>query len=714
MKLIPEAMAQTEQAPTSNAPPPAPSAAPPAPAPSATPAPVGSKGAPTATTGQPNPEAPPVTLPDLIAQIVPVLVVIGIVYLIVLRPQQRAQKEKVKQLGNVRRGDIVVTSSGLIGKVTKSVDDAEFEIEIAPNVRSRMLRSAIVEVRSKGEPVKDQAPSAKSGRRGDPAPSLRVQNPDSTAIGQAMLRFAKWKIVAILAMTFSAMLVVAPSLLTPSNYEALAARLPDWARPATIVLGLDLQGGSNVMLEVDKPSVLHTLAMNLRDDARRILREEKVATTGGIGQQTRGVQMRIPDAADRAKVIPKLKALAQGYTNRLGAGSPPLEVDDDGDGLVRVVVTDTGLTEKVRRAVDQSIEVIRRRIDALGTREPSIQRQGDDRIIVQVPGLQDPEQLKTILGQTAKLEFRLVAEPGQSPAETEELEQTDQSGKMSIEKQVMVQGEDLTDAQPGFDQRGGEPVVNFRFNIRGAQKFGEVTSKNVGRLFAIVLDNKVISAPRILTPITGGSGQISGHFTVEQANNLSILLRAGALPAKLNIVEERTVGPGLGQDSIDAGKRAAYVGAALVVFYMLITYGVFGIFANLALFVHVVFIFAGLVLLGSTLTLPGIAGIVLTIGMAVDSNVLIYERIREEQHAGRSILASLDAGFNRAFATIVDSNVTMFVAAAILYFLGAGPVRGFAVSLALGILTSIVTAVTMTRMMIAVWYHRARPTRLPI
>jgi preprotein translocase subunit SecD len=529
-----------------------------------------------------------------------------------------------------------------------------------------------------------------------------------------MLRFAKWKIVAILAMTFSAMLVVAPSLLSPSNYEALAARLPEWARPATIVLGLDLQGGSNVMLEVDKPSVLHTLAMNLRDDARRILREEKVATTGGIGQQARGVQMRIPDAADRAKVIPKLKALAQGYTNRLGAGSPPLEVDDDGDGLVRVVVTDTGLTEKVRRAVDQSIEVIRRRIDALGTREPSIQRQGDDRIIVQVPGLQDPEQLKTILGQTAKLEFRLVAEPGQSPAETEELEQTDQSGKMSIEKQVMVQGEDLTDAQPGFDQRGGEPVVNFRFNIRGAQKFGEVTSKNVGRLFAIVLDNKVISAPRILTPITGGSGQISGHFTVEQANNLSILLRAGALPAKLNIVEERTVGPGLGQDSIDAGKRAAYVGAALVVFYMLITYGVFGIFANLALFVHVVFIFAGLVLLGSTLTLPGIAGIVLTIGMAVDSNVLIYERIREEQHAGRSILASLDAGFNRAFATIVDSNVTMFVAAAILYFLGAGPVRGFAVSLALGILTSIVTAVTMTRMMIAVWYHRARPTRLPI
>ena len=241
-----------------------------------------------------------------------------------------------------------------------------------------------------------------------------------------------------------------------------------------------------------------------------------------------------------------------------------------------------------------------------------------------------------------------------------------------------------------------------------------MTSENVGKLFAIILDGKVISAPRILSPITGGSGQISGRFTVEAANNLAILLRAGALPAKLTIVEERTVGPGLGQDSIDAGKRAAYVGAALVAFYMLITYGIFGAFANIALAVHVSFIFASLVLLGATLTLPGIAGIVLTIGMAVDSNVLIYERIREEAHMGRSIISALDAGFKRAFATIVDSNVTMFVAAAILYFLGTGPVRGFAVSLALGILTSIVTAVTMTRMMIALWYRYQRPTRLPI
>src|SRR5512137_2868111 len=358
-----------------------------------------------------------------------------------------------------------------------------------------------------------------------------------------MLRFSTWKFLAIVAMTLAAVLVVAPSMLSPSNYQALASRLPSWLTPPTIVLGLDLQGGSHVMLEVDQADLVSTQVKNLRDDVRRILREEKVAMTGGIGATTRGVQLRVPDAADREKILPKLRLLRSGYSANIG-GQAPLEVEATPEGVIRLTVTDAGIRDKSRKAVEQSIEVIRRRVDALGTREPSIQRQGDDRVLVQVPGLQDPQTLKEILGQTAKLEFRLVAEPGQNPAETEELEQVDQEGKLPIEKQVMVQGEDLTDAQPGFDQqRSGEPVVNFRFNIRGAQKFGDVTSKNVGRLFAIVLDNKVISAPRILTPITGGSGQISGRFTVEQANNLAILLRAGALPAKLNIVEERTVGP---------------------------------------------------------------------------------------------------------------------------------------------------------------------------
>jgi preprotein translocase subunit SecD len=531
-----------------------------------------------------------------------------------------------------------------------------------------------------------------------------------------MLRFPAWKITSILAMTAFALLLIVPSLLSPHHREALIAHLPKWVPARAIVLGLDLQGGSHVLLEVDSNSVVKTLVDNLRDSVRRVLREEKVAITGGIGVLPRGVQLRIPDPAERARVMPKLQQLAttfgRGITDR--ASAPAFDVTENDNGLIQFTVTEAGIDSKVRRAVEQSIEVLRRRVDALGTTEPTIQRQGNDRIVVEVPGLQDTSKLKEILGTTAKLEFRLVAEPGADPAETELLDQVDQPGKLPVEKRVMVQGEDLTDAQPGFDSRTQEPIVNFRFNIRGGQRFGEVTSENVGKLFAIVLDGKVISAPRILSPITGGSGQISGHFTVESANNLSILLRAGALPAKLTIVEERTVGPGLGQDSIDAGKRAAYVGAALVAFYMLITYGIFGVFANIALAVHVSFIFAGLVLLGATLTLPGIAGIVLTIGMAVDANVLIYERIREEAHLGRSIISALDAGFKRAFATIVDSNVTMFVAAAILYFLGSGPVRGFAVSMALGILTSIVTAVTMTRMMIALWYRYKRPVKLPI
>jgi SecD/SecF fusion protein len=530
-----------------------------------------------------------------------------------------------------------------------------------------------------------------------------------------MLRYATWKVAAIIGMTLIALLVIVPSMLSPATRQSLSARMP-WLPMRTIVLGLDLQGGSHVLLEVDQSSVMKTQVDNLRDDARRILREERVPITGGIGTQARGVQFRVANPDDRAKILPRIRQLQQQTGNALlgGGGAGSLNVNESPDGLIQVTLTDAGTADKVRRAVEQSIEVLRRRVDALGTTEPNIQRQGADRILVQVPGLQDPEKLKDILGTTAKLEFRLVGEPGANPADVEQLDQTDQPGKLPVEKQVMVQGEDLTDAQPGFDQRTSEPVVNFRFNIRGGQKFADVTTKNVGKPFAIVLDNKVISAPRILTPITGGSGQISGRFTIEQATNLSILLRAGALPAKLNIVEERTVGPGLGEDSIKAGERAAYVGAALVVAYMLLTYGIFGVFANLALFVHIAFIFAALVLLGATLTLPGIAGIVLTIGMAVDSNVLIYERIREESHMGRSIISALDAGFKRAFATIVDSNVTMFVAAAILYFLGSGPVRGFAVSLALGILTTIITAVTMTRMMIAVWYRYARPTRLPI
>ena len=531
-----------------------------------------------------------------------------------------------------------------------------------------------------------------------------------------MFRFPRWKIASIIAMSVAAFLIIVPSFLSKEGFEKARQYLPRWLPFEQIVLGLDLQGGAHILLEVDQNDIVRTQVGNLRDDVRRILREENVRSlTGGIGAQARAVQFRIADANDRNRIMPKLRQLgAVGITALGNIGNPAIDLTVSDDGLFRMSVTDSGLIDKTRRSVDQAIEVIRRRVDALGTTEPNIQRQGNDRVLVQVPGLQDTARLKDILGQTAKLEFRLVADAGYNPADVDLLPQVDQPGQLPVEKQVMVQGEDLTDAQPGFDQRTAEPVVNFRFNIRGGQRFGEVTAASVGKPFAIVLDNKVISAPRILGPITGGSGQISGRFTVEQANNLAILLRAGALPAKMNIVEERTVGPGLGQDSIEAGKRAAYVAAGLVLVYMLTTYGVFGIFANVALAIHIAMIFASLILLQATLTLPGIAGIVLTIGMAVDSNVLIYERIREEARAGRTVISALDAGFTRAFATIIDSQSTMMVAAVILYFLGSGPVRGFAVSLGLGILTSIVTAVTMTRMMIALWYRWRRPATLPI
>jgi len=531
-----------------------------------------------------------------------------------------------------------------------------------------------------------------------------------------MFRFSRWKVTSIIAMSLLAVLIILPSFLSKERFEPVRKALPKWIPFEQVVLGLDLQGGAHIMLEVDQGDVLRTLISNLRDDIRRILREENVRSlTGGYGVQGRTIQFRVAEARDRERILPKLRQMGASAPTAMGtAGIPNIEVNVNDDGLIRMTITDAGMNDKIRRAVEQAIEVIRRRVDALGTTEPNIQRQGLDRVLVQVPGLQDTNRLKEILGTTAKLEFRLVADAGYNPADVDMLPQSDQPGTLPVEKQVMVQGEDLIDAQPGFDQRTSEPVVNFKFNIRGGQRFGEVTSANVGKPFAIVLDNKVISAPRILSPITGGSGQISGRFTVEQANNLSVLLRAGALPAKMNIVEERTVGPGLGQDSIEAGKLAAYVAAVLVFAYMLTTYGVFGMFANIALALHIAMIFAGLVLLQATLTLPGIAGIVLTIGMAVDANVLIYERIREEFRGGRSLISSLDAGFNRAFATIIDSQSTMMVAAVILYFMGSGPVRGFAVSLGLGILTTVVTAVTMTRMMIALWYRMRKPSSLPI
>ena len=529
-----------------------------------------------------------------------------------------------------------------------------------------------------------------------------------------MLRFAPWKLASVIALVVAAILLIIPSFFPANMVDALAARLPSFIPVRQIVLGLDLQGGAHMLMQVDQASVVKSQVDALRDDVRQKMREGKLALSGGIATQPRGVLVRITDPTERGRAYDLLQSLSQPIGGPLAGGNGRTLDVSQSDAGVQLTLTDAAIAEKVRRAVTQSIEVLNRRVNAMGTKETMIQRQGENRVLVQVPGLQDTTKLKEIIGQTAKLEFRLVADPGDPPNEVEELPMQKGGGTLKVQKRVMVDGADLTDAQQSFDQQTGEPDVTFRFNLRGGQKFGLVTTENVGRPFAIVLDGKVISAPVIRSPITGGTGVITGNFTVDEANNLAILLRAGALPAKLTVVEERTVGPGLGQDSIDAGKHAAYVGGILVIIYMIATYGIFGVFADLALAVHILLIFASMALLGATLTLPGIAGIVFTIGMAVNSNVLIYERIREEAHMGRSVLSSLDAGFKRAFATIVDSNVTMFVAALILYLFGSGAVRGFAVSLGLGIITSIVTAVTMTRMMIALWYRQTRPTRIPI
>jgi len=530
-----------------------------------------------------------------------------------------------------------------------------------------------------------------------------------------MLRFSTTKVVAIIATVVIGFVLAVPSLLTPEQRRAMQTGLPSWlpswiVPTKAMVLGLDLQGGSHVLLEVDIPDLVRTQATQLRDDVRRVFREARVAPQGGIQLLPRGVQVRVADPADQDKVVPRLRELSQPISNPIlgQTGNRDIEVSQSPDGLVQLTVTDAGINERVRRAVEQAIEVLRRRVDALGTTEPNIQRQGGDRILVQVPGLQDPQRLKEILGKTAKLEFRLVSD--QAAGDVDLLPSRDVGGqRIPVERRIIVEGGDLIDAQPAFDQRTNEPIVNFRFNIRGAQRFGQATTENVGRPLAIVLDNEVISAPRIQTAITGGAGQISGRFTVQQANDLAVLLRAGALPAKLTIIEERTVGPGLGEDSIAAGKLALGIGSVLVAAFMIGTYGFMGLVAVVAVVINVGLIFGVLSALGATLTLPGIAGILLTIGMAVDSNVLIYERVREEARLGRSAALSLDQGFGRALGTILDANFTTLLAGAILFFLGTGPVRGFAVTLSVGIITTVFTAYTVTRLLIAGWFRYTRP-----
>jgi preprotein translocase subunit SecD len=532
-----------------------------------------------------------------------------------------------------------------------------------------------------------------------------------------MLYFTRWKALAVILTALLVCLCAVPNFFPESTVKTW----PKWAQ-RHVVLGLDLQGGSHILLEVDSNSVKKDKLDQVRDDVRRVLRDAKIGYTG-LAVRNDNVEVRVKDT-DLANALAKLRELSQPLGGLLGSsGQRSVEVSDAGGGLIRLTVPPAAITERIRQSVEQSIQIVERRINELGTVEPLIQRQGIDRILVQVPGLQDPTRLKELLGKTAKLDFRMVdstvppdqATQGRVPPDSDLL-MSASSPKVPyvIKKQVLVSGGDLTDAQPGFDQRSGEPIVSFRFNTSGARKFAQATLENVGQPFAIVLDNEVISAPVIREPITGGSGQISGSFTVQGANDLAILLRAGALPAPLTIIEERTVGPGLGQDSIAAGELASYVGSVLVIVFMLLTYRLFGFFANVAVAINVAMIFGILSLLNATLTLPGIAGIVLTVGIAVDSNVLIYERIREELRAGRTAISAIDAGFTRALATILDSNITTFIAAAVLFYIGTGPVRGFAVTLGIGIVTTVFTAFTVTRLIVAAWVAWKRPKTVPI
>jgi preprotein translocase subunit SecD len=534
-----------------------------------------------------------------------------------------------------------------------------------------------------------------------------------------MLYFTRWKATAIMLTAFVVCLFAVPNFLP----EKMVQSWPKWAQ-RHVVLGLDLQGGSHILLEVDTNAVRKEKLEALRDDVRRVLRDARVGYTGLVVRGN-SVEVRIREGSNFDQAVDKLRELSQPIGGILGAssGQRTLDITTEGGSLVRLTLTDPAITERIRQSVEQSIQIIERRVNELGTVEPLIQRQGIDRILVQVPGLQDPTRLKELLGKTAKLDFRMVdvslpaeqAAQGRIPPDSEILySSTQPRTPYLVEKRILVSGGDLTDAQPGFDQRTNEPIVSFRFNTSGARKFAQVTQENVGKPFAIILDNQVISAPVIREPILGGSGQISGSFTVESANDLAILLRAGALPAPLTIIEERTVGPGLGQDSIAKGKTSSYVGAAMVIAFMMVTYGLFGLFANIAVAINVAMIFGILSMLNATLTLPGIAGIVLTVGIAVDSNVLIYERIREEVRAGRTPINAIDAGFSRALATILDSNITTFIAAAVLFYIGTGPVRGFAVTLGIGIITTVFTAFTLTRLIVAYWVRWRRPQRVPI
>ena len=474
-------------------------------------------------------------------------------------------------------------------------------------------------------------------------------------------------------------------------------KLPSFMPSKTVKLGLDLQGGAHLLLQVDEKSVMKEFYDGLGDTVRAKLRSEKIGYKK-ISSDSNNLSVTISNESQ----IEKARKVTKSIVKHLSIA--------DNKNVITYKLNDFGINNKLLDIVEQTIEVIRRRVDATGTQEPLIQRQGNNRIVVQLPGVENPNEIKSLLGRTAKLSFHLEDSTGLKSPST--IRTIDEDGNILIlKRRAYLTGKNLLDAQPSYNNN--LPVVSFRFDSSGARKFGRLTSLNVGKRIVIMLDGKVISSPVVNEPILGGSGVISGNFSIEEVNELSILLRAGALPAPLSVVEERTVGPGLGADSIASGKMASVLGLLFVVLFMFFAYRLFGLYANIALAINMVLILSVLTILQATLTLPGIAGIVLTIGMAVDANVLIFERIREEYNCGAKLHVALEKGFNSAFTTILDANITGLIAGVILYIFGTGPIQGFAVTLSIGIVTSMFSAIMITRWILISWVIRKNPTELP-
>jgi len=553
------------------------------------------------------------------------------------------------------------------------------------------------------------------------------------------VHFSRWKTIAIFVVVALAALFSLPNVLTPDQQRALA---PYGIRPMT--LGLDLQGGVNVLLEVDRKDMTAQLQQQLASDVRSVLRDAKIGY-GGIQRVGTGVTVKITKPEDFERAKTSLSGLLQPLQGNLltGGATVNLYALTEEQGSFTFAVRDDGLNTRIGSAIRQSLTIFAKRINGLGTTEPVIQQQGTDRIVIQYPGLKDTKQLLDIISGTGKLSFQIVCEDQPTaanqnpPQDCVGYPNKDDFDRLLAEKKAAnsaaaptedeirklpqmwvqtgtratVDGADLTDAQPSFDQNN-RPVVTFRFNQKGAVRFGKLTAENVNKPFAIVLDGVVQSAPVINEPILGGSGQISGNFTVEETGNLSIILRSGALPARFVVAEERTVGPSLGTESVKAGFIACMVGLVGVMIFMFIPYGFLGLVANIALLSNLLMLVALMSFFGFTLTLPGIAGILLTLGMAVDSNVLIYERIREEWKNGRSAMSAIDVGFKSALGTVLDANITTLIAAVVLFGIGSGPIRGFAVTLAIGIFTTMFTAFTLTRLVVALWVHYRRPKEI--